>query len=547
MRYEELDILIFPGGHDGSGHIPTQEFRVSCVAVHDPNPHPYGPTVVPVMTSFLASLHPGAPFQVSIHSWGKRNFFFDSNARSDDNLQTQVWHAQITVDGVLQSVEVFGPDIQWPKVIANSNMQTMDGAAPLLQFPAFHRSTMSQTGWDALDETGRIKVVVSEGWLRNDGKSFHKLATHVIFNFQPAPLDVLQRCDIAWPNATIMANPVGIHQPSRQSSCGSMLNHDLHHRNASINSAFSAASAGAFSSSPALGGHMPGPPPPTPTYADRFAAYHYPPDGSSRSTSAYTTISQAALPLTALQSIGTAGSLLPFSGMDGERLHRGSEGRLRMPSGRLDDLLGAIREQREAAGAGQLADAFSMPPPPLPQHAVRARTAETAHGRALGSPMMTDSGAQVNEEDLDNADRRAMARSNISDVSMHANCENFPTCTSEDAHGHLVHHSTGVAPAAVMRSRKEGSADLTNRDFLSNLINQQSDASAGSPSSGASIDKASTLPSSSPAIGSNKKRTRSALKQLNVNEASSPEKEPTRKMVTLKLRKRKTVLAGSDD
>ena len=327
-----------------------------------------------------------------------------------------------------------------------------------------------------------------------------------------------------------------------------MLNHDLHHRNASINSTFSAASAGAFSSSPALGGPMPGPPPPTPTYADRLAVYHHPPDGSSRSTSAYTTISQAALPLTAFQSIGTAGNLPPFSGMDGERLHHGSEGRLRMPSGQLDDLLGAIREQREAAGAEQLADAFSMPPPPLPQHAVRARTAETAHGRALGSPMMADSGAQVNEEDLDNADRRTMARSNISDVSMHANCENFPTCTSEDAHGHLVHHSAGVAPAAVMRSRKEGSADLTSkhrtslklalltlstdRDFLSHLVNQQSDASAGSPSSGASIDKASTLPSSSPAIGSNKKRTRSALKQLNVNETGSPEKEPTRKVCT---------------
>ncbi|EME82623.1 uncharacterized protein MYCFIDRAFT_137301 [Pseudocercospora fijiensis CIRAD86] len=190
MRYEELDILIFPGGHDGTGHIPTQEFKVSCCAVHDPNPHPCGPTIIPVMTSFIASLQPGDPFQVSIHSWGKRKFFFDSNARSDDRLQTQVWHAQVMVDGILQSVEVFDPNIQWPKVIAHSNTHTMHGAA-LLQFPPFHRSTMSQTAWNALDETGRIKVVVSEGWLRNDGKSFHKLATHAIFNFQPAPLGML--------------------------------------------------------------------------------------------------------------------------------------------------------------------------------------------------------------------------------------------------------------------------------------------------------------------------------------------------------------------
>ena len=50
-------------------------------------------------------------------------------------------------------------------------------------------------------------------------------------------------------------------------------------------------------------------------------------------------------------------------------------------------------------------------------------------------------------------DRRGDSR--YSDISMHAGCNAFPSCISEDTEGHLVH--TG-GPATVVRGRKEGSS-----------------------------------------------------------------------------------------
>lgn len=46
---------------------------------------------------------------------------------------------------------------------------------------------MSQQHWDANDFQGRIKVEISEGYLRSD-HVFVKLMNHGIFNFQPAPM-----------------------------------------------------------------------------------------------------------------------------------------------------------------------------------------------------------------------------------------------------------------------------------------------------------------------------------------------------------------------
>ena len=80
-----------------------------------------------------------------------------------------------------------------------------------------------------------------------------------------------------------------------------------------------------------------------------------------------------------------------------------------------------------------------MPPPPLPQRLT------------MTSPPMQPV-----------ADRRGDSR--YSDISMHAGCNAFPTCISEDTEGHLIH--TG-GPAGVVRGRKEGDSSPSKRKSTS--------------------------------------------------------------------------------
>ena len=101
------------------------------------------------------------------------------------------------------------------------------GAIERLRFPPFHSELLDQDWWNAEENLGRIKVVISEGIEKGQvqGKlQFRPLANLVCFSFQPAPIgtnhrhilslfwrweantgltmaDVLERAAIAWPNA----------------------------------------------------------------------------------------------------------------------------------------------------------------------------------------------------------------------------------------------------------------------------------------------------------------------------------------------------------
>jgi len=58
-----------------------------------------------------------------------------------------------------------------------------------LKFPTFHNELLSQNYWNAGDDLGRIKVVISEGFSR-DGSTypFERIKNIVSFSFQHAPL-----------------------------------------------------------------------------------------------------------------------------------------------------------------------------------------------------------------------------------------------------------------------------------------------------------------------------------------------------------------------
>lgn len=214
-----------------------------------------------------------------------------------------------------------------------------------------------------------------------------------------------------------------------------------HQRNLSVNSAASSHySSPVFSSSTG----MPGPPPPTPamnmSYGNSPGSIC---DDSSRSTSAYSNIPISALPIMNDQ----------LGQMTG---HHGS-------SGQLKALLSAVNVSN--ANRTLFSNVYtassedkSMPPPPLPQHAVDAKVHGTPHRRVMTCP---EPSATPQQHAMSiSGDRRMESRSNESDVSMHAACTSYPTCTSEDAEGHIVH-----TPSAVVQSRKEGNEDSKSENF----------------------------------------------------------------------------------
>lgn len=58
-----------------------------------------------------------------------------------------------------------------------------------LEFPAFHRELLLQSYWNPGDDFGRVKVMVSEGFPRdNISMPFERVKNLVTFSFQHAPL-----------------------------------------------------------------------------------------------------------------------------------------------------------------------------------------------------------------------------------------------------------------------------------------------------------------------------------------------------------------------
>ena len=71
-----------------------------------------------------------------------------------------------------------------------------------LLFPAFHPEILQQAHWDAGEQLGRIKIVISEGImsasspLTPDKLAFDRLRDIIVFSFQHAPQS--KSIDMAW-------------------------------------------------------------------------------------------------------------------------------------------------------------------------------------------------------------------------------------------------------------------------------------------------------------------------------------------------------------
>lgn len=169
-------------------------------------------------------------------------------------------------------------------------------------------------------------------------------------------------------------------------------------------------------------------------------------DASSRSTSAYSTLTDSGAPL--LQKM----PMVPaYPGSLADYARKQQQLSLRLPSDQLQMILSAIQPPSQAAG--MVNGTVTMPPPPLPAYSTASKGTNFPDTYQL--PGLPSVRALPAPDSSNFADRREGSR--YSDVSMHAGCTGFPTCTSEDEDGHIV-HQTPTTPATVVKGRKEGSS-----------------------------------------------------------------------------------------
>ena len=68
---------------------------------------------------------------------------------------------------------------------------------------------LSSGYWNAADDFGRLKLIISEGFQgRHPPITFERMRNIVSFSFQHAPLTVLEKASLAWPNAAMWRQPM---------------------------------------------------------------------------------------------------------------------------------------------------------------------------------------------------------------------------------------------------------------------------------------------------------------------------------------------------
>ncbi|KAF4635188.1 hypothetical protein G7Y89_g2914 [Cudoniella acicularis] len=199
MRYQNWDVLVFPD----QCKIPLQEFKTACQVIQDPGSLQVNPLLLPTVTSFIPGLSAGAPFRISIHSWQNPEIsrYIQNMRKPTDHV---LYEARVFVDGRIAGSKWFNQNGPWPTILELSIDLDKHGEFEKLKFPTFHKELLSQSYWNAGDDLGRIKVLIAEGFSRDNlTYPFERVKNLVSFSFQHAPLDVLEASSIAWPNAAM--------------------------------------------------------------------------------------------------------------------------------------------------------------------------------------------------------------------------------------------------------------------------------------------------------------------------------------------------------
>jgi hypothetical protein len=254
----------------------------------------------------------------------------------------------------------------------------------------------------------------------------------------------LERAGIAWPNPKMFDKPLHTDANSVRNGLGGAqgLNNFAHRRTYSNDSA--------TASSPMRG--MPMPPPPTPalSHYDLHALQH----GTMQGYNNTAINGQSFSDTVSGQELQNA-----FGSMSLPSLYDPSRGmrtqlEIRLPSDQLQKLIVAMSPSKQTEM--QMTDASQMPPPPLPLHALVAKASDPEQTTHVG---LKSSDAAPGSQTI--AGVHATSRGS-SDVSMHAGCIYFPSCTSEDDSS-LVVHGNPACPSANIKGRKEGYSPMKRK------------------------------------------------------------------------------------
>ncbi|KAH8675274.1 hypothetical protein BX600DRAFT_167939 [Xylariales sp. PMI_506] len=245
MRYEDWDVLLFPK----DSKVPLKEFKTQCHVVHD---HEFaiahGSYGLPTMTCFVPGLSTGTFFNISLHCWNQPEISQSTTKQFSEHLELVQFEARVFVDGAMvasASFELKGP---WPQLISRSFDFTKNGELVHLRFPSFRSEILKQSYWNPGDNTGRIKIVISEGFPRDSlTLPIERVKNVVAFSFQHAPLDVLESSSIAWPNPAMWRrgpyNP-SMSIPTEHSNDGAEAHtHSPHRRSNFPNTSFTPSSS----------------------------------------------------------------------------------------------------------------------------------------------------------------------------------------------------------------------------------------------------------------------------------------------------------------
>ncbi|KAH7274888.1 hypothetical protein B0J15DRAFT_556761 [Fusarium solani] len=200
MRYEDWDVLLFPRDCG----IPFREFGVTCQVVQDTEfAHIHGISGLPTVNCFVPSLAPGAPFQISIHSWNTPTIsqFTKSCSKHVNDVK---FETRLFIDGRLVASTSLNRQCDWPHVIANGFNLSKNGDLEPLKFPVFQQEILQQRQRNVGDALGRIRLVISEGFPRDSlTVPMERVNNIVAFSFQHAPQELLEGVGIAWPNSSM--------------------------------------------------------------------------------------------------------------------------------------------------------------------------------------------------------------------------------------------------------------------------------------------------------------------------------------------------------
>ncbi|KAI1372685.1 hypothetical protein F4677DRAFT_431824 [Hypoxylon crocopeplum] len=151
----------------------------------------------------MPGLSLGTQFNISIHCW-KTPGISQFTQNYSKHAELAKFEARVLIDGRLVASSSFNRHGPWPQLINHSFDFTKNGDLETLRFPSFRSEVLRQSYWNPADDTGRIKIIISEGFPRDSlTVPIERVKNIVAFSFQHAPLDILEGSGIAWPNPSM--------------------------------------------------------------------------------------------------------------------------------------------------------------------------------------------------------------------------------------------------------------------------------------------------------------------------------------------------------